>query len=259
MLATCNRIELYADVDKFHAGVAELSTLLAQHSGVGLDELTPYLYVHYEDRAVHHLFSVACGLDSMVVGEGQILGQIKDALARRAGPAHRRPAAERPVPAGAAGRQARPHARPGSTGPGSRWSPSAWSSSQPARPSRPGSGQAGPGHRRRFDVLARRDDARAGRCRRTGDRQPDPGPRRAARKRTDLLPRRGRRARSRAERRRRPEGARAADRRRCPRSCLARTSSSPVPAPPGSCSQQRPSAKRSHSGLRVDGARSAPR
>ncbi|WP_327184430.1 glutamyl-tRNA reductase [Streptomyces sp. NBC_01334] len=82
VLATCNRIELYADVDKFHAGVAELSTLLAQHSGVGLEELTPYLYVHYEDRAVHHFFSVACGLDSMVVGEGQILGQIKDALAR---------------------------------------------------------------------------------------------------------------------------------------------------------------------------------
>ncbi|WP_327354261.1 glutamyl-tRNA reductase [Streptomyces sp. NBC_01304] len=81
VLATCNRIELYADVDKFHAGVAELSMLLAQHSGVGLEELTPYLYVHYEDRAVHHLFSVACGLDSMVVGEGQILGQIKDALA----------------------------------------------------------------------------------------------------------------------------------------------------------------------------------
>jgi glutamyl-tRNA reductase len=82
VLATCNRIELYADVDKFHAGVAELSTLLAQHSGVGLEELTPYLYVHYEDRAVHHFFSVACGLDSMVVGEGQVLGQIKDSLAR---------------------------------------------------------------------------------------------------------------------------------------------------------------------------------
>jgi glutamyl-tRNA reductase len=80
ILSTCNRIELYADVDKFHAGVAELSTLLADHSGVPLEELTPYLYVHYEDRAVHHLFSVACGLDSMVVGEGQILGQIKDTL-----------------------------------------------------------------------------------------------------------------------------------------------------------------------------------
>lgn len=80
LLSTCNRIELYADVDRFHAGVAELSTLLSLHSGVGIEELTPHLYVHYEDRAVHHLFSVACGLDSMVVGEGQIIGQIKDAL-----------------------------------------------------------------------------------------------------------------------------------------------------------------------------------
>ncbi|WP_326797654.1 glutamyl-tRNA reductase [Streptomyces sp. NBC_01808] len=81
VLATCNRIELYAAVDKFHAGVAELSTLLAQHAGVSLEELTPHLYVHYEDRAVHHLFTVGCGLDSMVVGEGQILGQIKESLA----------------------------------------------------------------------------------------------------------------------------------------------------------------------------------
>ncbi|WP_407560372.1 glutamyl-tRNA reductase [Streptomyces sp. 184] len=81
VLATCNRIELYAAVDKFHAGVAELSTLLAQHAGASLEELTPHLYVHYEDRAVHHLFSVGCGLDSMVVGEGQILGQIKESLA----------------------------------------------------------------------------------------------------------------------------------------------------------------------------------
>ncbi|MFF0293348.1 glutamyl-tRNA reductase [Kitasatospora sp. NPDC004615] len=82
LVNTCNRIELYADVDKFHAGVAELSQMLAGHSGVDLDELTPHLYVHYEDRAVHHLFSVACGLDSMVVGEGQILGQLRDALAK---------------------------------------------------------------------------------------------------------------------------------------------------------------------------------
>ncbi|MFF0723809.1 glutamyl-tRNA reductase [Streptomyces sp. NPDC004134] len=81
VLATCNRIELYAAVDKFHAGVAELSTLLAQHAGASLEELTPHLYVHYEDRAVHHLFTVGCGLDSMVVGEGQILGQIKESLA----------------------------------------------------------------------------------------------------------------------------------------------------------------------------------
>lgn len=108
VLSTCNRIELYADVDKFHAGVAELSTLLARHSGVGLDELTPHLYVHYEDRAVHHLFSVACGLDSMVVGEGQILAQIKDMLGLGQELHTMRPDPERPVPAGAAGRQAGP-------------------------------------------------------------------------------------------------------------------------------------------------------
>lgn len=81
LLSTCNRVELYADVDRFHGGVSDLSGLLARHTGVGLEELTPHLYVHYEERAVHHLFSVACGLDSMVVGEGQILGQLKTSLA----------------------------------------------------------------------------------------------------------------------------------------------------------------------------------
>ncbi|UGQ09224.1 glutamyl-tRNA reductase [Yinghuangia sp. ASG 101] len=81
LLSTCNRVELYADVDRFHGGVADLSGLLARHTGVAIDELTPHLYVHYEERAVHHLFSVACGLDSMVIGEGQILGQLKSSLA----------------------------------------------------------------------------------------------------------------------------------------------------------------------------------
>jgi len=81
LLSTCNRVEIYADVDRFHGGVNELGSLLARHTGVPVGELTPHMYVHYEDRAVQHLFSVACGLDSMVVGEGQILGQIKTALA----------------------------------------------------------------------------------------------------------------------------------------------------------------------------------
>ncbi len=80
VLSTCNRVEVYADVDKFHAGVAETSALLARHAQMPLDGLTPHLYVQYEDRAVAHLFSVACGLDSMVVGESQIVGQIKAAL-----------------------------------------------------------------------------------------------------------------------------------------------------------------------------------
>jgi glutamyl-tRNA reductase len=80
VVATCNRIEIYADVEKFHAGVSSISELLARHSGVPLDELSRHLYVHYEERAVHHIFSVACGLDSMVVGEGQIAGQLRAAL-----------------------------------------------------------------------------------------------------------------------------------------------------------------------------------
>ena len=80
-LATCNRIEVYAGVDKFHAAVTEITELLCSHTGVEPGELTQHLYVHYDNRAVQHLFTVACGLDSMVVGEPQILGQIRTALA----------------------------------------------------------------------------------------------------------------------------------------------------------------------------------
>jgi glutamyl-tRNA reductase len=77
---TCNRVEVYADVGKFHSAMAAICELLARHSGVPSNELTPCLYVHYEDRAVQHLLAVACGLDSMVVGESQILGQVRQAL-----------------------------------------------------------------------------------------------------------------------------------------------------------------------------------
>ncbi len=82
VLATCNRVEMYADVAAFHGGVTALSELLSRHCGIDINELTAHLCVHYEERAVQHLFSVACGLESMVVGEGQILGQIKAALGR---------------------------------------------------------------------------------------------------------------------------------------------------------------------------------
>ncbi|HTW19818.1 MAG TPA: glutamyl-tRNA reductase [Mycobacteriales bacterium] len=80
VLATCNRLEVHAEVRKFHGGVQEISEALAAHAGVDLDTLTEHLYVHYEDRAVQHLFAVAAGLDSMVVGEQQILGQLRSAL-----------------------------------------------------------------------------------------------------------------------------------------------------------------------------------
>jgi glutamyl-tRNA reductase len=81
VVSTCNRVEIYAEVDKFHAGLSGISDLLARHAGIPLSELTPHLYVHYEDRAVQHLLTVASGLDSMVVGETQILGQVRQALA----------------------------------------------------------------------------------------------------------------------------------------------------------------------------------
>ncbi|MGO9221838.1 MAG: glutamyl-tRNA reductase [Streptosporangiaceae bacterium] len=80
VVSTCNRVEVYAEVDKFHGGVSSICDLLARHSGVPLSELTPNLYVHYEDRAVQHLLAVACGLESMVLGESQILGQVRQAL-----------------------------------------------------------------------------------------------------------------------------------------------------------------------------------
>jgi glutamyl-tRNA reductase len=81
VVSTCNRVEIYAEVDKFHAGLSGISDLLARHAGIPLSDLTPHLYVHYEDRAVQHLLAVASGLDSMVIGETQILGQVRQALA----------------------------------------------------------------------------------------------------------------------------------------------------------------------------------
>jgi glutamyl-tRNA reductase len=80
VISTCNRVEVYADVDRFHGGVNGVCELLSRHSGIPVAELTSYLYVHYEDRAVAHLLSVASGLDSMVVGEDQIIGQVRAAI-----------------------------------------------------------------------------------------------------------------------------------------------------------------------------------
>jgi len=80
VISTCNRVEVYADVDRFHAGLTAIYELLARHCGMPATELTPHLYVHYEDRAVNHLLAVASGLDAMVVGEDQILGQVRSAL-----------------------------------------------------------------------------------------------------------------------------------------------------------------------------------
>lgn len=81
LLSTCNRVEVYAVVDAFHGGLADVSEVLGRHSGLPLADLTDHFFVHYAGSAVQHLFSVAAGLDSMVVGESQILGQLRQAYA----------------------------------------------------------------------------------------------------------------------------------------------------------------------------------
>lgn len=79
-LVTCNRVELYAEVSRFHGSVEAISSLLIERSGLPAAEVLPHLYVHYDQAAVAHLFTVAAGLDSVAVGEAQILGQVRRAL-----------------------------------------------------------------------------------------------------------------------------------------------------------------------------------
>jgi len=81
VLSTCNRVEVYAVVDAFHGGLAVIGQVLAEHSGMSLHDLTRYAYVRYAEAAVEHLFAVASGLDSAVVGERQVLGQVRRAYA----------------------------------------------------------------------------------------------------------------------------------------------------------------------------------
>lgn len=79
VLSTCNRVEVYAGVSGFHGGVADVSAALADRSGVDPALLASHLYVHWDADAVRHALRVAAGLDSMVAGEAQILGQVREA------------------------------------------------------------------------------------------------------------------------------------------------------------------------------------
>ena len=80
VLSTCNRVEVYADAATFHGAVTDIGEALADATGVPLSELRDHLYVHFDDRAVAHMFSVAAGLDSLAVGESQILAQLRTSL-----------------------------------------------------------------------------------------------------------------------------------------------------------------------------------
>lgn len=77
IISTCNRLEVYAVANAFHAGVQDVLQVLAEVSGVSEAELRGYLYVRFADAAAEHMFTVAAGLDSMVVGEQQIIGQVR--------------------------------------------------------------------------------------------------------------------------------------------------------------------------------------
>lgn len=79
VLSTCNRVEVYAVVDAFHGGLSVIGHVLAEHCGMSLNALTKYAYVRYAEAAVEHLFAVASGLDSAVIGEQQVLGQVRRA------------------------------------------------------------------------------------------------------------------------------------------------------------------------------------
>jgi len=80
VVSTCNRVEIYVEAERFHGAVEEVSRLLAEHADLGRDEFVRHVYVHYDEAAVAHLFGVASGMDSMILGESQILGQVRDAL-----------------------------------------------------------------------------------------------------------------------------------------------------------------------------------
>lgn len=80
VLSTCNRTEIYAAVSRFHGALDDISTTLADFAGMTLDDLQDVCAVYFDEGAVAHTFSVAAGLDSVVVGESQVLGQVKAAL-----------------------------------------------------------------------------------------------------------------------------------------------------------------------------------
>lgn len=79
IISTCNRLEIYTVTNSFHSGVQDVVNVLHEVSGVDMETLRRYLYVRYADAAAEHLFSVTAGLDSMVLGEQQIIGQVRTA------------------------------------------------------------------------------------------------------------------------------------------------------------------------------------
>ncbi|HEX3333782.1 MAG TPA: glutamyl-tRNA reductase, partial [Acidimicrobiales bacterium] len=82
VLSTCLRTEVYAVVDRFHDAVAEVYDVLSDHSGVAVEELSEHATIRFDDDVTSHLFSVASGLESVVTGETEVLGQVRRAFER---------------------------------------------------------------------------------------------------------------------------------------------------------------------------------
>lgn len=82
ILSTCNRIEVYAVVSMYHAGTQDLRNFLSEFCHVAPEDFVDHLYTYHEDAAVRHLFRVAAGIDSLVIGESEILGQVRRAFQR---------------------------------------------------------------------------------------------------------------------------------------------------------------------------------
>jgi glutamyl-tRNA reductase len=80
VLSTCNRIETYAAVTKFHGGAQDLRNFFAEFCHVAPEDFTDHLYTYHDEGAVKHLFRVSSGIDSMVIGESEILGQVRRAF-----------------------------------------------------------------------------------------------------------------------------------------------------------------------------------
>ncbi|RNB90529.1 glutamyl-tRNA reductase [Brevibacillus fluminis] len=80
IIGTCNRTEIYVVCDQLHTGRFYTRNFLADWFGIDKEQFQPYLYIKENEEAIEHLFNVACGLDSMVMGETQILGQVRSAF-----------------------------------------------------------------------------------------------------------------------------------------------------------------------------------
>jgi glutamyl-tRNA reductase len=79
VLSTCNRTEIYAVVERFHGAYDEIQKFLSETSGINVEDIEPHLYSQWDEEAIKHLFEVSSGLDSAVLGESEIIGQVRNA------------------------------------------------------------------------------------------------------------------------------------------------------------------------------------